>query len=758
MRNLKKKKLRQVYRKSGKNRCKNLKNKHLEATTIKIIVLAILLYPLIFGGLVSAGYWYGEEPLAYWKMENLTDNKGVYNLTNNGVEFVNGLLNNASGNYANPDCLNNSDILLNGTSFTIAAWVNKTGEIGGNDFIWVNQQFTQIGSMTLYSQDDDGLNTRLVVYLNNDEHKETYLYSNMSFVLNNSVWHRIVITRDNSTDTNNLKMYIDGKLNNQTSMNKNSTFRLNSFHIGGQTGSNAAWENGEIDEVAIYTNVWTSADVTKDYNNGFGLEADNIAVVTETGEAHNATTYETKEEGFTYSITFSSANWTSITANLIYNGIAYLGTKVGLGNNLTFRRNLDIPILPASTPQTKSFYWSVALTNSTSTQYENSTVRTQTVSPLVFTFCNATHPETIVNFSGYNESSKTSINISFNSDFLYYIGSGSIVKNYSYKSSETNETFEFCGNVNETFFVTSTTKATAIFFNDRNFYLNQRSYNISRIEHFLYLSDEGTNVIIEVKDAGLTPLENWFVEIERYYEGDNSYEIVEYGKTDIYGQLVARLIENTKKYRFTFKDEDGVVRKTTGDITIACRSTICVLPFVIEDTTDDFDRFDNVTDYDWSFSYDEDTNIFTFSWVDVSGVTATNRLIVTRYLVNGTTNVCNSTLSSATGSMTCNIGSQSASYQAQIFRRIGIGEEKRLSTLSIKVGDETDTFGTEGLLWSFLLLMTMISVGYIRPAAGIILYLFGVILLSIIHVLYVNPAILIAQFAIGVAFIWAFKR
>jgi hypothetical protein len=133
------------------------------------------------------------------------------------------------------------------------------------------------------------------------------------------------------------------------------------------------------------------------------------------------------------------------------------------------------------------------------------------------------------------------------------------------------------------------------------------------------------------------------------------------------------------------------------------------------------------------------------------------RLEVTRYLWNGTTVPCNSTSSSASGTLTCDVGALEAQYQAQAYRRVTGENEVRLITLGYKVGEEFQTFGNEGLLWSFFLLMTMIVVGYWKPPIVVALYLGGLILLSFMHVIFINPAILIAQFAVGIAFIWAFR-
>jgi len=480
--------------------------------------------------------------------------------------------------------------------------------------------------------------------------------------------------------------------------------------------------------------------------------------LTENSQTFNATTFELAEESFELNITYGSGDWTDISANLIYNETSYLGTATGGGNNILFSSIVDIPTYP-NIPATIPFYWRIALTNASGTSYYNSTFNNQTVNEIVFAACNTTYTSPIlVNFSVYNETDRASINATMDATFSYYVGGGGQFKNYTFDSAS-NETFQFCGNSNETYTVNAIINLEADGFNERSYYFNLESYdNDSTTETKLFMQDDGSNIIIQVRDAGLSPVEDYYVDIDRFYPETNEYETVIKEQTDIYGQFVARLTENDVKYKFTFRNSSNYVMKTTGDMTIACRATICVLPFVIEDTEDDVERFGNLTDYDWSFAFDDVTNIFTFTWNDVSGVSATMRLEVERYLWNGTTTVCNTTSITASGSLTCDVGSGSASYQAQAFRQISGQLERRIAQLSEKVGEEYETFGREGLLWAFILLMTMIVIGYWNPPIGIGLFLVGVIILSIINVVYIDPAILIAFFAIGIAFIWAFRK
>ena len=473
----------------------------------------------------------------------------------------------------------------------------------------------------------------------------------------------------------------------------------------------------------------------------------------ENSQSYNSSTYETNNEGFSINISYNDAYTASVI--LIYNGTNYLATETKANDYSIFTRNLDVPLVDFK--QNKSFYWQIQLTNKTATYFYNSSWHNQSISPLVFTRCNATYLSPVfVNYTIYEENTSRNINASMDATFNFKL-SGSTYKSYSL-DSEANNTFQFCTNYNSTFTVEPVIKLTAAGYNERTYYLYENYSDTVTTERKLYLlgSSAGTNVIITLKDYDMTPLSDYFAEVYRYYPETNSYGIIESKKTDINGEFTAMLIENTVKYKFIFKNESGYPVLSTGDVYIACKATICQITFIVEDTTDFFEEFENITDYDWTFNFDNSTNIFTLTWNDVSGVSASMRLYAERFLMNGTTVVCNTTSSSASGSLTCDVGASYASYMAQAFRTVN-GDENRLGVLNIRVGRPSRTFGTEGLLLSFFLLMTMISFGYWKPTIGIALYLVGFVALTIIPIIYVNPAILIAEFVIGIIFIWAFR-
>ncbi len=464
--------------------------------------------------------------------------------------------------------------------------------------------------------------------------------------------------------------------------------------------------------------------------------------------------YETDSELFMANISIIAGS-NLFAARLVYNGTKYLATKRSIGiDQYHLQREIDIPLHRDVGAKNVTFFWEFEYRNAITTIQQTTDV-SHNVSQLQFQNCSDL-TNVVVNFTVYNESNVVDINSTLDATFYYWLGTGTVKQNYSFDATTASTYYHFCSNINNATNYSATMYLNSDGYNQRTVSLNKESWSNETKPFHLYLHPAAKAIIVEVKDSGLAPIKGFFAKVLRYYPEDNQYRIIEHAETDEYGQFVSRMEEpNTVKYKFQFFNQDNVLQKETSDMTIACRTTICVIPFVLEDVTQDFDRFLNITGLDWSLSFDNSTNIFTLTWNDVTGeANQWYRLLVTRYLLNGTSHVCNQTSTSSAGTMTCDVGSTKASYQAQAFRS---GSNRRFGFLSVKVGDLASIFGNEGLLWSFFLLMTMIAIGFWKPVVGISAYLVGITILGIIGIINMNPAIFIAQFVIGVLFIWAFK-
>lgn len=159
-----------------------------------------------------------------------------------------------------------------------------------------------------------------------------------------------------------------------------------------------------------------------------------------TSTVFNATTYETSLESFNLNATINQTVSIS-SANLFYDGTSYSGTINGAGGSYLITKAIDIP----SNYGNKTWYWNLLFSDG---QQMNTTPQYQNVSTINLTFCGAA-PQNIkyINFTFKNETiAQESVNASFATSWVYYLGSGTVTKSYSYINTSVNPSYAFCFN------------------------------------------------------------------------------------------------------------------------------------------------------------------------------------------------------------------------------------------------------------------------------------------------------------------------
>lgn len=500
-------------------------------------------------------------------------------------------------------------------------------------------------------------------------------------------------------------------------------------------------------------NTTDSISILKDSNFTFTLR--NFVVI---DQNYSQSVYDTSNQTFLINITLDQSA-ELFSSSLWYNGSYYLGEITNLGDgSYSIKRSIDIPVVDATAD--KQFNWTLTLDLGEGFSIRTTEYETQEVKPSLY----ESKSTGTVKYIIMNEENLQNISAYFDGSSYWYLGGGTVIKNTSFDITNPTNSFFFNSTpFNEIMYLSSKilikNESVGAELSNRLFEFNKEQiFNNTKIyELLLANSSLSRDIIIEVKDEGLNPLQNTLVVAERYYPSINKYKMTESRITDNFGQFTGRFVENDVIYRFKFYDSNNNLLKIEDRITISCRTVICILPFVIEDTEDLFERFSPIDGFDYSFKFSTSNNRFTYTWNDNTEKFSSARLEVTRFLFNGSTTVCDSSSTENPKTLTCNVGDSKASYVAEIFRTDNSGKEIRIDSLSIKVGDVSATFGLEGLMWSFLLLMIMITFGLYSPPVGIVLYLFGFIILAISGIIYVYPALLIGNLILGVLFIWAFK-
>jgi hypothetical protein len=269
----------------------------------------------------------------------------------------------------------------------------------------------------------------------------------------------------------------------------------------------------------------------------------------------------------------------------------------------------------------------------------------------------------------------------------------------------------------------------------------------------------GTKFTITLKDSGLVPLTDYVIKLYRFYPEDNTHRLIGNKQTDSFGQAPVTVVEDNVKYRLEVYDTENILVKTEPNVYFVCRSLVnCEAQFIIQTESNLISRFGNLSDYDYSLSYNNQTGTFEFVWNDNRDDFSRHRLEITQRAFNGTTLIYNVSSSQNPGILSYTINTDNrATYTAKAIRISG-GKERIIAVVSTSTSNLTDTFKLEGILWSLFLTLTMILVGRFHPPTGVILYLTMTFILGFFGILYLNPAIIVANLVIGILIIWAFQR
>ncbi len=151
------------------------------------------------------------------------------------------------------------------STFSVEAWV-KTGSTSGGRILGFGNGNGANASSTVDRQLYLGANGR--VYFGIGSAKTTVVSTK---VVNNNAWHHVVGTY--TSGTNGMKLYLDGVLQGQTRASTALTsgyWRAGMETMTGWTGNPDQYFDGLLDELAVYTDVVTPAEVQSHYAAGTG--------------------------------------------------------------------------------------------------------------------------------------------------------------------------------------------------------------------------------------------------------------------------------------------------------------------------------------------------------------------------------------------------------------------------------------------------------------------------------------------------------
>jgi len=521
-------------------------------------------------------------------------------------------------------------------------------------------------------------------------------------------------------------------------------------------GSNTTVTCGDNTTIFVLT---TQQNITLYSNDTFGnlnslLRSWNYSIFSRSQD-YNLTGNETARESFLINVT-TDESILSVDANLWYNGSYYVGSSSCSGTLCEISRSIDLPLVESPTDQTenKSYFWELTIYNGTSSTTQNTSLRNQNVSKIFISRCDSTYTIQTLNFTAYDEQNLSQLDFDFLANFDYWIGEGTVKKNYSFENTnqnnasicmlqnyslKTDATIEYRdGEINETY-------------GRRNYYFDNEPLNNTQkdIRLYLLLSTEATSFILNVRDNDLISTPQALVYTNRYYPETNTYRVVQIGRTDDNGKTVGFFETEDVLYNFKITKNQIILLQTNNQKVVPESA-----PYTLTFTTgagagDIWEDITPTENLDVNLSFNKDKEIVTYKYIDSSGGVTQGRLLVVLTNYSGSdVIICNLTSSLRSGTLSCNVSGYNGTFTATGFISKSPEIVEKIITFSIAVAK--DIFGNTGLLMGWFIILVAAMTAIFNKIAGIWTTILAVVMVNMIGLITFSSLFVFSLIGLGV--------
>ena len=426
---------------------------------------------------------------------------------------------------------------------------------------------------------------------------------------------------------------------------------------------------------------------------------------------------EEVESSIYFNIT--AGNLTTLSANLTYNNTAYV--MVEIYNNGTYgvmQYNVTTPAVALNTEV--PLYVNYSLNGAAGeTGLYNQTVLNITDIVISGTDCG----EDAYNITFRDEQNLSILLVDYEYNFLFSI-SGSPSKRI-YGKHLANNSLYIC--INSTISNNWTLEEGEIFYSgagnrthvERRYYFYEPTYLTNATQNLsIYdlIASAQTSFKLEIEDTSLNPYVANFTRLIRWYPDLNQYNTVDMGETDETGSTVIHVETEDVDYRIGVYHRNGTLIKLANPIRMVCLVTPCTYTLKISPEESDYTSFLNI---DYTFTFNSTTNIWSFVYSDTTGITNTMNLTVYRDTGSSSYPICTSTVSGASGAITCNTTGYNGNLRGVVKRSASPDVVIASKLVSIFTSSLKSPFGL------FLTLLIMIPIIFIFAIMSPILAIIG---------------------------------
>ncbi len=522
-----------------------------------------------------------------------------------------------------------------------------------------------------------------------------------------------------------------------------------------------------LDNTTTFNTIEGQQNLTVYANDTFGNENFSITSWTyaflETGVDFDFNVSETDNQSFELNVS-TDITVLSISAILTYNGTNHSSTASCTSGNCTISNIIDISLVTSGEFENKSFFWSLAIFNGTDSSSIQTSTRIQNVSRIHLESCNATFPTQTLNFTVHDEQTLDRISpFSFDGDFDFWIGGGSVIRNNSIQENATE--VELCLSPNVTMMtdaIIDYDSSTLTNYTNRFYYFDDKEIDNSSEDIFMYLlqSSSSTSFILKVQDESLLPVTDAIIEIHRFYPGEGIFRIVQIARTDDNGKSIGFFETETVDYKFIIK-KDGETLLETGQQKVVPETSPFTLTFNTGDPLGEpWESQNDISDLNSTLVWDDDSGFVTYIYIDSSGnLTLARLLVIQESLVNSTANsvICNETSSLTSATLSFDVGNSSGFYVASSFIDRGFGEglDKQFT---FQIQTLSGVVGLLGLFYGWFLILIASFMFKFNEIAGIWAVTITVFLINLTGLINFGGVFVTGTIAVALILTWIMER
>ncbi len=620
--------------------------------------------------------------------------------TGNVTLYINGSIENSS--ILNAGILKGSDNLTLGSKSTPDTFFDGTlDEVG----FWINRILSPSDVSALYNGGDGNaypFTDFLIELLSPLENSQSFNKTNL---------FNITVTpffESNMTNaTLNIWFQNDSNIFVQETNSLISPVKNNSnFSIGGfDFARNYLW-NVEV----------CGINLTLDTVCSIGAKNFTLKTV-EVNETFSLELVEGQNAQLTLDLSFEEVD-PNINAILTWNNTEFSAIKTSNNTNVRFVASFPVPgDVGSSTGNNITHQWNYFLSNNAIN--DTTSPLNQTVFDLGIDDCSA-NTNRLFNFTVVDEEIQTflpnaTIDISVN---IYNLGRDTLIANFSTTGLNPQEVCLSTALFNGTSLLIDTDVKyqddvdphAVEFYIISNQSLSSSSTNQNITLFDLNLTDS-TSFLISVTGLDFLPLEGASIFLERQYIAENVFKTVELPRTDPNGQTILHLVRDDVVYNIRLV-KGGVILQNFEGIRAFCEDPLlqnCQLSFAASSSIAEQFDYDLLTGLAYSSPpvFDSNTSTISFNFIVPTGEAKTVVLNVSRNDVFGNRTLCQTSLTSASGTLSCSIDPGISDTRLKSIVTVD-GVTALLSSLDIDVSN----FGPTGyMIWFIMTLLLVLIFG-----------------------------------------------